>query len=52
VAVGVRAAALELARREVEEADEVVDDALELLIGDQRGECRADLQVAERADVL
>ena len=40
VAVGVGAAALELARREVEEADEMVDDAVELLVGDQARQTR------------
>ncbi len=45
--VSVRAA-LELARREVEEADEVVDDAVELLVGDQAREPGADLKPVSR----
>ena len=52
VAVRVCAAALELARREIEEADEVVDDALELLVGDQASESGANLEPVQRADVL
>ena len=52
VAVGVGRAALQLARREVEQAHEVVDDAVQLGVGDQAGQPRADLQPVGRADVL
>ena len=52
MAVRVRAAALELAWREIKEANEVVDDALELLIGDQASESGANSELAQRADVL
>ena len=40
VAVGVGGAALQLARREVEQAHEVVDDAVQLRVVDQAGEAR------------
>ena len=52
VAICVCATALELAWREIKEADEVVDDALELLVGDQASESRANSELAQRADVL
>ena len=52
VAVGVGAAALELARREVEEADEVIDDAVELLVGDQARQSGAHLKTPHRPEVL
>ena len=52
VAVGVGGAALQLARREVEQADEVVDDAVQPGVGDQAAEAGADLEVVERVEVL
>ena len=48
VAVGVGGAALQLARREVEQAHEVVDDAVQPRVGDQAAEPGADLEVVER----
>src|SRR5262249_55043485 len=52
VAVGVGAAALELARRAVQEADEVMDDAVELFVGDQARQSGADLETIHGPDVL
>jgi hypothetical protein len=52
MAVGVGSAALQLARREVEQPHEVVDRAVEPLVGDQASETCADLEIAERVDVL
>ena len=52
MAVGVGAAALQLARGEVEQANEVVDDAVQLFVGDQAGQAGTDLELAHRAEVL
>ena len=52
VSVGVGRAALELARGEIEEPDEMIDDAMEPMVVDQAGEPRADRQPVHCADVL
>src|SRR5436190_21939595 len=52
MAVSVCAAALEFARREIKKADEVVDDAVELVIIDQAGDARANFELTQRADVF
>src|SRR5690348_2661960 len=52
MAVGVGTAALQLARREIEEADKVIDDAVKVLVGKQPVEGGTDLEVARGARVL
>src|SRR5262249_39240670 len=52
VPVGLGRASLKLARGEVEQPDEVVDDAVQALIGDQPREARADVETVHRADSL
>jgi hypothetical protein len=52
VAVGVGGAPLELARCEVKEADEVIDDAAEAIVVDQAGQSRVHLEAVQLADVL
>jgi hypothetical protein len=50
--IRVRAAALQISRREVEEAHEMVNHSVKLLIRDQPAERSADLEVAHRTNVL
>src|SRR6266498_949606 len=52
MAVGIRAAALKLAWREIEQADEMIDHAAQLRVGDQTTEGGADLEVTHRTDML
>src|SRR5690348_17079891 len=52
MAVGVGAAALELLRGEIEKADEMVDGAVELIVGDETAEAGTHLEITYRADVL
>src|SRR5438105_6748070 len=52
MAVSVCAASLEFAWREIKQADEVVDDAMELLVIDQAVDAGANFELAYGADVL
>src|SRR4029453_15169577 len=52
VAICVCATALELAWREIKEANEVVDDALELRGGGEASQSGANFELAQCADVL
>src|SRR5437016_263756 len=52
VSVGVGGAALELARGEIQESYEMIDDAVQPVVLDESGEPRADLEPVHRADML
>ena len=52
MAVGVGTATLELARGKFEQANEVVDDAMELFVCNEAGEAGTDPEPTGRAEVL
>ena len=52
MAVGVGAATLQLARGELEQANKVVDDAMELFVRNEAGQAGTDLEVTHGAEVF
>src|SRR3954469_21914490 len=52
MAIGVRTAALKLAWGEIEQADKMIDDAVQVLVGEKPVEGCADLELVHRAKVL